>query len=151
MNQSHLKNQKELTMLTKGSKRMVLLTNTSSCQTKAYTSLRAVPIVFPSILPFSARDSSMWLVASLISAMKSIRQNCLISSGKLKASKRKLIIKSTVSGGKKMVMAVAKKVHMPSLTEGKSALSKIKPQSATGSWMYMSKRTSVHSAPDFCL
>ena len=58
---------------------------------------------------------------------------------------------STVSGGKKIVRAVAKKLHMPARTDGKSALSRMTPQSATGSSMYMSNRMSVHSAPDFSL
>ena len=60
-------------------------------------------------------------------------------------------IMSTVSGGKKMVRAVAKNPHMPVRMDGKSAVSKMLPQYSTGSSMYMSSRTSVHSAPDFSL
>ena len=59
--------------------------------------------------------------------------------------------RSTVSGGKKMVRAVAKNPHIPVRMDGKSASSRMMPQLATGSSMYTSNRRSVHSAPDFSL
>ena len=73
-----------LTLFTKGSRRMLLSTRTSSCHTKAYNSLSTVPMVLPSIWPFSTRDSWMCPVASLTSFMKSIRQNWRRSSGMLR-------------------------------------------------------------------
>ena len=62
-------------------------------------------------------------------------------------AKTSSMILFTVLSGKNKVIEVVTRAHSPVLIGGKSALSKIGPQFATGSLRNISSIVSVHSAP----